>query len=59
MLLTIGLVGKAITIFEAIQKRSHEPYFKTRIQKLRKAIKSNNFLYHKVGRAIYGENKEM
>ena len=37
-----------ITIWEAIQKRSHEPIYKN----LSKEIKKNNFCYRKVGRAI-------
>ena len=46
--IAIAIVGRAITISEAIQKRSHELVYK----KLSKEIKSDNFCYRKVGRAI-------
>ena len=47
--LLILLVGRAITIWEAIQKRSHEPIYK---KNLSREIKSDNFCYRKNRRAI-------
>ena len=37
--IVVAIVGRAITIWEAIQKRSHEPIHKT----YTKMIKSDNF----------------
>ena len=50
LLLSPTIVGRAITIWEAIQKRIHEQIYKTytKIQ----GIKSDNFCYRKVGIAI-------
>ena len=40
--IAIAIVGRAITIWEAIQKRSHEPIYKTNT-KIETEIKSDNF----------------
>ena len=45
-------VKRAITIWGAIWKRSHEPTYKTNTKKCSKEVKSDNFCYHKVERAI-------
>ena len=45
---TIAIVGRAITIWEAIQKTNLQNPYKN----VSKEIKSNNFCYPKVGRAI-------
>ena len=45
------IAGEAITIWEAIQKRSHEPIYKTHTKKS-KEIKSDNLCYRKAGRVI-------
>ena len=41
-------VGIAITIWEAIQKRSHEPIYKTYKKKISKGLKSDNFAIAKL-----------
>ena len=50
--IAVAIFGRAITIWEAIQKRSHEPIYKTNKKNWSKEIKSDNFCYRKVGRAI-------
>ena len=47
--IALAIVGRAITIWEAIQKRSHEP---NSYKNCSKEIKSDNLCYNKVGRAI-------
>ena len=47
-IIAIAIVGRAITIWEAIQKRSHEPIYKT----YTKIDKERQLCYRKVGRAI-------
>ena len=49
---------RAITIQEAIQKWSHEPYNKTITKKLSKEVKSDNFCYHKVRRVIFLQGEQ-
>ena len=46
--IAIAIVGRAITIWEAIQKRILQNSYKN----LSKEIKSDNFCYRKVGRTI-------
>ena len=46
------LVEKAITLRRAIQKRSRESMINTDTKKRWKEVKSDNFCYSKVGRAI-------
>ena len=46
------LVGRAKTIERAMEKRSHKKKVQNRDNKLSKEVKSDNFCYRKVGRAI-------
>ena len=48
--IAIAIVGRAITIWEAILNRSQEPIYKTYTKS--KDNKSDNFCFHNVGRAI-------
>ena len=53
----VAIVERAVTKERAIQKKWFEPIYKTDTKKLRKEIKSNNYLehcyfYRKDGRAI-------
>jgi hypothetical protein len=50
--IAVAIDKRSITIWEVIQKRSHEPIYKIYKKKLRKEIKSDNFCYCKVRRAI-------
>ena len=53
-IIAIAIVGRAITIEKSMEKRSHESCTK-QILELAKEIKSDNFCYYKVGRAITNE----
>ena len=46
------LDGIALIIIEAIEKRNHEPIYKTLTTKLSKEVKSDNIYFRKVKRAI-------
>ena len=46
------MVGRAITIWEAIQKRSHEPINKTYTKIEAKILRATTFAIAMVGRAI-------
>ena len=46
--LAVAIVGRAITVWEAIQKRSHEPIYKNLYKKWSKGIKSDNFAIAKL-----------
>ena len=50
--IAVAIAGRAITIWEAIQKSSHEQIYKNPYKNLSIEIKSDNFCYRKVGRAI-------
>ena len=50
--IAVARVGRAITLWEAIHKMSHELIYKPNLQKINKKVKSDSFCYHKVGRAI-------
>ena len=47
--IAVTIVGRVIAVWEAIKKRSHEPIL---YKNLSKEVKSDNFCYRKVGRAI-------
>ena len=49
--IAVAIVGRAITIWEAIQKRSHEPIYKN-YTKMKKRDLEQQLCYRKVGRAI-------
>ena len=51
LLFAIAIVGRAIIIWEAIQKRSHEPIYKTYTKIEAKGVRAK-LCYRKVGRAI-------
>jgi hypothetical protein len=42
--IAIAIVGRAITIWEAIQKRSHEPIYKTHTKIEAKRLKATTLL---------------
>ena len=44
--IAVAIVGKTKTVYEAIQKRSHEP------QKLKQRNQERQLCYRKIGRAI-------
>ena len=41
--IAVAIVGRAITIWEAIQKRSHEPIYKTHIKIEAKRLRATTF----------------
>ena len=42
--IAVAIVRRAITIWEAIQKRSHEPIYKTYTKKLAKGLRATTLL---------------
>ena len=41
--IAIAIIGRAITIWEAIQKRSHEPIYKTYTKNEAKGLRATTF----------------
>ena len=51
--IAVAIVGRAITKWEAIQKRSHEPIYKTHTKNKAKRLRATTFaIALKVGREI-------
>ena len=44
----VAIVGRAITIWEAIQKRSNEPIYKTVTKKKAKRVRETTFAFAKL-----------
>ena len=53
--ITVAIVGRAITIWEAIQKRSHEPIYKTHTNIEAKRLRATTFA---IAITKWGERKK-
>ena len=54
MTITIAIVGRAISIWEAIPKRSYVPIYKTHIKIEAKRLRATILCYRKVGTVKWG-----